>query len=83
MSGNKSMRKVKTRDALIFQTPLNTFCETLEVAKKIKERKKQIHHQKITLKSNYSLNIMVKLKETQLPNNKSLIIRMRSNKEKH
>ncbi len=76
------MQKASIKVILIFKIPLNTFCEILEVAKKINKKKKYTHHLEIILRNNYYLAIISKQKKDQILANESLIIKMKSNTEK-
>ncbi len=75
------MLRLRIKAVYIFPILLNIFCEILEVGK-TKAKKKQIHYQKMTFKSNYYLGMMEVQKEAQVSANESLTFRMKSNEKK-
>jgi len=75
------MQKSKTKNALIFPIHLSIFYRNLEV-RKTKAKKKHIHHQKMTFRNNYYLNMMEVPRVAQVCINENLIFRMKSNEKR-
>ncbi len=75
------MQKIRTKNNRIYLIPLSIFYETLEV-KRIRIKKRQTYHLKMTLKSNYFLDMTVIQKENQALASENLIFKMRFDEER-